>query len=165
MWTGNEVEFSDNSAHIFHAAAIASGILGIYSLTLPRTEPPAKGEKISLGKVLGVDAWAMLGNPAFLIFALSSFSGLYPARRILQLRLHVCGQHGCAAVWIHDRSHEYRADERDLFHVDHAALFRASRREENADPRDVGLGLTLRDCGGTRSVRNPDRPCSPCPSS
>ena len=67
------MSFTDNSPHIFHAAAIASAILGIYCLTLPRTTPPAKGEPISLGKILGVDAWAMLKDSSFFVFALASF--------------------------------------------------------------------------------------------
>ncbi|MFK7819533.1 MAG: MFS transporter [Planctomycetaceae bacterium] len=69
----NVISFSDNSAYMFTAAAIASAILGVYCLTLPKTTPPAKGEPISLGKVLGVDAWAMLKNPAFAVFAIASF--------------------------------------------------------------------------------------------
>jgi hypothetical protein len=49
MWgartfTGKEQVFSDNSEYIFKSAAIASAILGIYCLTLPRTPPPAKGQ-------------------------------------------------------------------------------------------------------------------------
>lgn len=72
-WTGDAIKFSDNSPHIFHAAAIASGLLGIYCLSLPRTEPPARGEKISIGKVLGVDAWAMMKDKAFFVFAIASF--------------------------------------------------------------------------------------------
>ena len=67
------IQFSDNSPHIFHAAAIASAILGIYCLTLPKTEPPARGERISIGKILGVDAWAMLKDKAFFVFAIASF--------------------------------------------------------------------------------------------
>ena len=69
----SSAEFPDNSPHIFHAAAIASAILGFYCLTLPRTEPTAKGEPISIGKVLGIDAWVMLKDKAFLVFALASF--------------------------------------------------------------------------------------------
>lgn len=65
--------YTDNSKYIFWAAAIASVILGVYCLTLPRTKPPAKGEPISIGKVLGVDAWSMLKNVPFLMFALASF--------------------------------------------------------------------------------------------
>lgn len=78
MWgarlvTGNATEFHDKSGHIFHAAAIASVLLGIYCLTLPRTTPPAKGEPVSIGKILGVDAWAMLKDKAFFVFAVASF--------------------------------------------------------------------------------------------
>ena len=78
MWgmrtlTGKAEIYADNSEYIFKAAAIASAIFGVYCLTLPRTRPPAKDEPISVGKVLGVDAWSMLGNFPFLIFALASF--------------------------------------------------------------------------------------------
>lgn len=78
MWigrqaTGDEVGFADASGNIFRTAGIASAILGIYCFTLPKTSPPAKGEPISIGKILGVDAWAMLKQPAFLVFAVASF--------------------------------------------------------------------------------------------
>lgn len=73
LFTGNTEGFADSSAHIFHAASIASALLGVYCLTLPKTAPPAKGEPISLGRVLGVDAWSMLQDKAFLVFALASF--------------------------------------------------------------------------------------------
>lgn len=69
----SSIQYSDNSPHIFHAAAIASVLLGIYCLTLPRTKPMAKGEPISLGKVLGVDAWSMFKDKAFFVFAMASF--------------------------------------------------------------------------------------------
>ena len=67
------LSFTDNSPYIFYAAEIASVILGIYCLTLPKTAPPARGEKISLGKIVGVDAWAMLKDKSFLVFAVASF--------------------------------------------------------------------------------------------
>ncbi len=78
MWACRSVgldpaEFSDNSPHIFTAAAIASAILGIYCFTLPKTKPASKGQKISIKEVLGVDAWSMLKNRNFLVFALASF--------------------------------------------------------------------------------------------
>ncbi len=69
----DSVKFSDSSAHIFTAAAIASAILGIYCLTLPKTKPASRGQKISIREVLGVDAWSMLKNRNFLVFALASF--------------------------------------------------------------------------------------------
>lgn len=71
--TGENNLYADNSGYIFKAAAIASVVLGIYCLTLPRTEPPAKGEPISVGKALGFDAWSMLKDSSFLIFAIASF--------------------------------------------------------------------------------------------
>lgn len=67
------LQFMDNSEHIFHAASLASVLLGLYCLTLPKTTPPAKGEPISVGKVLGVDAWSLMKDPAYLVFALASF--------------------------------------------------------------------------------------------
>lgn len=72
------LKFMDNSPHMFHAAAIASAVLGVYCLTLPRTEPPARGEPVSFGKILGVDAWAMLKDKAFFVFALASFLTCIP---------------------------------------------------------------------------------------
>lgn len=72
------IQFSDNSPHIFHAAAIASAILGVYCLTLPKTDPPAKGESVSFAKILGVDAWSMLKDKAFFVFAVASFLTCIP---------------------------------------------------------------------------------------
>ena len=66
-------KFSDNSPHIFTAAAIGSAVLGFYCLTLPKTAPPSKGKKISLGEIVGVDAWGLLKRKDFLVFALASF--------------------------------------------------------------------------------------------
>ena len=71
--TGNMEAFSDNSEHMFTAAAIASLILGFYCLTLPKTAPPAKGEPVSLGKVIGIDAWSLFKDRSFVVFALASF--------------------------------------------------------------------------------------------
>jgi len=66
-------QFSDTSPHIFTAAAIASAILGIYCLSLPKTAPPSKGKKISLGEIVGIDAWGLLKNKGFFVFAVASF--------------------------------------------------------------------------------------------
>ncbi|SHI79562.1 nucleoside transporter [Rubritalea squalenifaciens DSM 18772] len=67
------ISFSDNSQHIFTAAAIASALLGIYCLTLPKTAPPSKGKKIAVGEIVGKDAWGLLKNKSFFVFALASF--------------------------------------------------------------------------------------------
>jgi len=51
-----------------------SGILlGLYSLTLPHTPPPAKGQKISLRSILGLDSLVLMKQPSFADFIVSSF--------------------------------------------------------------------------------------------
>ena len=56
----------------FLMTAIASGILGVYSFTLPKTPPLAKGEKASISDILGLDALKLLKDRNFLVFFLSS---------------------------------------------------------------------------------------------
>ena len=102
------IQFSDNSPHIFHAAAIASAILGVYCLTLPKTTPP-KGNQSRI-KVLGVDAWALLKANRFR-FCNSFVSGLHSLGRLLRERVWICRCHGRKAFWFCDRCHEYRSNE------------------------------------------------------
>ena len=73
LFTSDDVAFADNSANMFKVAAAASALLGLYCFSLPKTEPPAKGEAISIGKVFGVDAWKLLGDKFFFVFAIASF--------------------------------------------------------------------------------------------
>ncbi|MGB0775067.1 MAG: MFS transporter, partial [Akkermansiaceae bacterium] len=67
------LQFADSSPHIFTAAAIASAILGVYCLSLPKTAPPSKGKKIKLGEIVGIDAWGLLKQKSFFVFAVASF--------------------------------------------------------------------------------------------
>ncbi|TNE64787.1 MAG: MFS transporter [Alphaproteobacteria bacterium] len=53
-------------------AAVASVILGIFSLSLPHTPPAKTGEKATVRDVLGLDALALLKDRAFFVFALCS---------------------------------------------------------------------------------------------
>lgn len=71
----------DSSANIqrgllrntFLMTAFASGILGLFSFSLPKTPPKANaGEKIILSDILGLDAIKLLKDRNFLIFFLSS---------------------------------------------------------------------------------------------
>lgn len=71
----------DSSANIqrgllrntFLMTAFASGILGLFSFSLPKTPPKANaGEKITLTDILGLDAIKLLKDRNFLIFFLSS---------------------------------------------------------------------------------------------
>jgi nucleoside transporter len=57
----------------FMMAAIGSAILGVYSFFLPDSPPKAKGKKISLLRLIGLDALGMFKKPAFAVFALCSF--------------------------------------------------------------------------------------------
>lgn len=60
-------------SNTFLMTAIASGILGIFSFLLPKTPPSvAKGEKVRVSDILGLDALKLLKDRNFLIFFLSS---------------------------------------------------------------------------------------------
>ena len=56
----------------FLMTAIASAILGIYSFSLPKTPPQAKGSKASISDILGLDALKLLKDRNFLVFFISS---------------------------------------------------------------------------------------------
>lgn len=55
-----------------YLAAGSSILLGLYSFTLPKTPPQAKGEKSTWREIVGVDALKKLWSPAFGIFLVSS---------------------------------------------------------------------------------------------
>lgn len=57
----------------FLMAGIASAVLGLFSFTLPATPPKvAKGEKVSIAQVLGLDALKLLKDRNFAIFFIAS---------------------------------------------------------------------------------------------
>ncbi|HVB04187.1 MAG TPA: nucleoside permease [Chitinophagaceae bacterium] len=56
----------------FRMAAVASLALGLFSFLLPHTPPQARGEKVTLGKLLGTDALGMLKDRSFLVFFIAS---------------------------------------------------------------------------------------------
>ena len=59
-------------SNTFLMTAIASAVLGVFSFTLPKTPPKAKGEKASLSQILGLDALKMLKDRNFFVFCISS---------------------------------------------------------------------------------------------
>lgn len=60
------------SLNIFWLGAGSTFALGLYSLTLPHTPPPAKNKPLNVGSLLMVDALKLLKNPSFLVFAICS---------------------------------------------------------------------------------------------
>lgn len=53
-------------------AAGVSLLLGVYSFTLPATPPKSAGKRVTARDVLGLDALALLRNPSFAVFFISS---------------------------------------------------------------------------------------------
>lgn len=54
-------------------AAVLQVIIGLYSLVLPHTPPPAKGEKITVGDILGFESLRLMKRWSFAVFVIGSF--------------------------------------------------------------------------------------------
>lgn len=68
----SKVFHADETALPLRIAGGAGVLLGLYCLTLPHTPPPAKGQKVLLRDLLCLDALALLKQPSFLVFIISS---------------------------------------------------------------------------------------------
>jgi nucleoside transporter len=68
----------ETSTTPFLLAAGASVIMSIFSLTLPHTPPPSRGQAITLRRILGFDALVMFRRPAFAVFAVASVLACIP---------------------------------------------------------------------------------------
>ncbi|HYC71420.1 MAG TPA: nucleoside permease [Opitutaceae bacterium] len=64
---------AEATAAPLYTAGIASIVLGVFCRTLPHTPPSARGQKVSFGSILGVDAFRELGSWPFFVFLASSF--------------------------------------------------------------------------------------------
>ncbi len=53
-------------------------VMSLFSLTLPHTAPPSKGQTITVRKVLGLDALVMLKRPSYAVFAVASVLACIP---------------------------------------------------------------------------------------
>lgn len=59
---------ADKTVVPLHWAAGASVLFALYSFTLPHTPPPARGEPVSVRRILGVDAFRQLKSRSFIVF-------------------------------------------------------------------------------------------------
>lgn len=62
----------ERTAAPLQMAAAASILLGLYSFTLPQTPPAARGERVSVRSIVGLDALKTLGSKPFYIFLAAS---------------------------------------------------------------------------------------------
>src|SRR3984957_4327076 len=62
----------------FLLASGASVVMSLFSLTLPHTPPPSKGQSVTLRRVLGLDALVMLKRQSFAVFAVASILACIP---------------------------------------------------------------------------------------
>lgn len=70
--SGFVADLPEKTALPLYTTAVASIVLGLYSFTLPHTPPPAAGEQVSFGSIVGLDALRRLGSRPFYIFIISS---------------------------------------------------------------------------------------------
>ena len=75
-WLGWEQ--SNSLILTFKMAAIASLILGLLSFTLPSTPPAKKGQKTTLGDIMGLDSLGLLKNRSYLVFFIASVAICIP---------------------------------------------------------------------------------------
>jgi len=63
----------DSSAWQFYLAGGAAILLGLYSFTLPHTPPPLKGQRPTLGQILGTDSLKLFRSVSYTVFIICSF--------------------------------------------------------------------------------------------
>ena len=75
----------DAAVNMFELAGYAGLGMGVFSLTLPHTPPPAKGTAVSAREILGLDAFMLLKRPSYLTFMIGSFLICIPLAFYYQL--------------------------------------------------------------------------------
>jgi len=63
----------------FTLAAIAAVVMAIYSImVLPHTPPPARGQKVTWQRAIGLDTLSMMKQPSFAVFIIASILACIP---------------------------------------------------------------------------------------
>ena len=62
----------DTSVNQCYVAAVASVLVGVYSFFLPATPPPARGEKVSFGDLIGLGTLPYFKKFSFAVFMIAS---------------------------------------------------------------------------------------------
>jgi nucleoside transporter len=84
-----------------YTAGIGSLLLAAFSLTLPHTPPPARGQVVSARSVIGLDAFQQLGSRPFYVFIVSALLLCIPLAayyNFTQLYLEAAGVRNIAAT-------------------------------------------------------------------
>ena len=156
-----EVVIPEETTFPLYLTTVVSALYGLYSFTLPRTPPPAKGEEVSVRSIVGVDALKKLGSTSFYVFLVSSLLISIPLG-LLQLRADSRGQHGLSGRcggddgWPDVGSH--------LLAVDAVFLHPAGRKMD-AGCRHRGLDAPLRPVRDERAGRGDVDDCHcDCPA-
>ncbi len=87
----------DGNSMIFTLGAISSIVLGLYCFLLPNTPPPLAGQPVNLRSILMFDAFKLLGNWNFFVFAICSMLVCVPLAYYYGSTSQYLGQLGFAA--------------------------------------------------------------------
>jgi nucleoside transporter len=91
----------EQTALPLYTAGVASLALAAFSLTLPHTPPPARGQVVSARSVIGLDAFKQLGSRPFYVFIISALLLCIPLAayyNFTQLYLTAAGVENIAAT-------------------------------------------------------------------
>ena len=85
---------ADTTETSFYVAGVAAIALGLFSLILPHTPPPAKGRTVDARAILGLDSLELMKSPSFAVFIIGSFLTCIPLAAYYAYAAHFVGDIG-----------------------------------------------------------------------